>query len=73
LKVNALTQRTGWVKVEVASDAKRGFTDCAPLVGDHPWTAVAWKDAKGLGIEPGQAVTLRFQLARAKLFGIEFD
>ncbi len=45
LKINALTLRTGWVKVEVVGKDGRGLADCVPIVGDQHWTRVTWKGA----------------------------
>ena len=73
LKINALTQRAGWIKVEVLGKADRGLPDCTPIVGDQLWTQVTWKAASDLGIDPGQPVALRFQLSHATLFGVEFE
>lgn len=73
LKVNAVTSRTGWVKIEVAGSKGRTFDDCTPIVGDHAWTTVTWKGNTDTGVAPGQPVSLRVQLNQAKLFGIEFE
>ncbi|MBI3852737.1 MAG: hypothetical protein HY298_20985 [Verrucomicrobia bacterium] len=73
LKINAITLRTGWIKVEVAGKDGRTFADCTPIVGDQPWVSVTWKGGKDLVADPGQPTTLRFQLYQAKLFGLEFD
>ncbi|NUM55955.1 MAG: hypothetical protein HUU46_20130 [Candidatus Hydrogenedentes bacterium] len=73
LKVNALTDRVGWVKVEVVGKDGRRFEDCAPIVGDRHWILVKWNDAGDMGVDAGQPVTLRFRLNQAKLFGIEFE
>ena len=35
LKINALTLRTGWVKVEVVGEDGRSLADCVPIVGDQ--------------------------------------
>jgi hypothetical protein len=73
LKLNALTLRTGWVKVEVLGVDGRGMADCIPLIGDQYWTTVTWKSGDTLGIKEGQAVTLRMEMKQAKVFGLEFD
>lgn len=72
LKVNAVTGRTGWVKIEVLGAKKHAMDDCIPIIGDQHWTRVAWKDGADLG-EPGRAVTLRIQMKQAKLYGLEFE
>lgn len=73
LRINALTLRTGYVKVEVMGSKGRSLAECIPIVGDQHWARVRWTGAENLGVEPGQAVTLRVELKQAKLFGIEFD
>ncbi len=73
LKINALTSRTGWVKVEVVGKDGRGLGDCVPIVGDKPWSRVTWKGGDDLGIGPGQAVMLRVEMKQAKVYGFEFD
>ena len=73
IKINAVTERTGWVKVGVMGADKRGVDDCIPLVGDVAWAPVRWKDARDSGFDAGAAVTLRIELYRAKLYGIEFS
>ena len=73
LKINALTLRTGWVKVEVAGVGGRSLADCVPIVGDQHWTRVTWQGGADLGIGEGQPVTLRIELKQAKVFGLEFD
>jgi hypothetical protein len=73
LKINALTLRTGWIKVEVAGVDGHKMDDCIPLVGDQLWTRLAWRDANDLGAAEGRPVTLRIELKQAKLFGLEFE
>jgi hypothetical protein len=73
LKINALTLRTGWVKVEVLGVDGRSLADCVPVVGDQHWTQVAWKGVDGLGVAAGKPVTLRIEMKQAKLFGLEMD
>jgi hypothetical protein len=73
LKINTVTLRTGWIKIEVVGKTGRSLADCVPIVGDQPWTKVTWKGAADLGVEPGQPVTLRIEMERAKLYGIEFE
>ena len=36
-------------------------------------TAVAWKNANDLGVEPGQALMFRFRMDKAKIYGLEFE
>jgi len=73
LKLNALTLRTGWVKVEVVGVDARKMTECIPIVGDQHWVRVTWKQGNDLGVEEGRPVTLRVELKQAKLFGLEFE
>jgi hypothetical protein len=73
LKINALTLRTGWVKVEVVGVDNRKMADCVPIVGDQHWAQVTWKSGHDLGVAEGQPLTLRFELRQAKLFGLEMD
>jgi hypothetical protein len=73
LRINALTKRTGWVKVEVVGGDSRTLDTCNPIIGDQAWAQVTWKDATDLGVEPGGAVTLRIQMYQAKLYGLQFD
>ncbi len=73
LKINALTLRTGWIKIEVAGKAGRSFADCVPIIGDQPWSVVAWKGATDLGVDSGRPVTLRIEMQHAKLFGLELE
>jgi hypothetical protein len=73
LRINAVTLRTGWVKVEVVGKQGRTLADCTPVIGDQHWSRVTWKDAADLGAEPGRPVTLRVEMSQAKIYGLEFD
>jgi hypothetical protein len=73
LKINAVTARTGWVRVEVRGVQGRTLEDCVKIVGDQHWASVKWKDGGDLGAQEGQPVTLRLELNQAKIFGIEFE
>jgi hypothetical protein len=73
LKINANIRRTGGIRVEVAGDPERTFEKCNLLFGDLHWAAVEWGGVSDLGRKPGQAITVRFRLERAELYGIEFD
>ena len=73
LKINALTLRTGWVKIEVLGVQGRSLADCVPIVGDAHWTTVRWKGAGDLGVGEGQPVTLRVEMKQARVFGLEMD
>jgi hypothetical protein len=73
LKVNAITKRTGGLRVEVAGDPERTFDKCRMLFGDLHWATVTWRDKAELGKKVGEAITLRFRLDKASIFGIEFE
>ncbi len=78
LKINALTQRAGKILVEVLDASNgvvkgRSIDDCIPIIGDNFWTTVKWKDGDTLGVEKGVPIALRFQIDRAKIFGLEFE
>jgi len=73
LKLNAVTQRVGGVRVEVMGINGRKFADCDPLVGDLPWQLVTWKGQSDMGVKAGNAVRLRFELDSATIYGIQFD
>jgi hypothetical protein len=74
LTINAMTLRTGWVKIEVVGANGRSLADCIPIVGDQHWARVKWNAADDLGIGAGNAVvTLRVQMKQAKIFGLQVD
>jgi hypothetical protein len=73
LKANAVTLRTGWIKIEVAGVDGHSIDQCNAIVGDQHWSAVSWKGSPDLGIEPGKPITLRIAMKQAKLFGLEFE
>ena len=54
LKINALTLRTGWVKVEVVGVSGRALAECIPIVGDQHWTRVTWKGGDRPGRRRGE-------------------
>ena len=77
LRINAVIGRAGALLIEVADLAGkpipgRTFADCAPLVGDHHWTTVTWKEHDDLGHTKGSAIMLRFKMKQARIFGLEF-
>jgi len=43
LKIDAVTQRTGSVRVEVAGIGSRSFAELKPLFGDLHWAMVGWR------------------------------
>lgn len=78
LKINALTSRAGGIRIELAGiDDQplpgRSFTDCDIVQGDQFWHTVTWRGQSELGVAKGEGVVIRFQMDRAKLFGIEFE
>lgn len=73
LKINALTKRTGWIRIEVAGVDAQTFDACAPVVGDQLWTEVTWNGQGGIQVPAGTAITLRFKLHQAQLFGLQFE
>jgi hypothetical protein len=73
LKINAVTKRTGGIWIEVAGVESRSFDHCTRIFGDRYWATVDWKGETDLGFEEGKAVTLRFKLDQAEIFGLEFE
>ncbi|MCA9442803.1 MAG: hypothetical protein KC964_18510, partial [Candidatus Omnitrophica bacterium] len=73
LKINAITKRTGSIRVEVAGKDGRSFEDCDRFFGDLQWTPIAWKGDTDLGFEEGTPITLRFQIEQGELYGLEFE
>jgi hypothetical protein len=73
LKINAVTKRTGWVKVEVLGVAGRSLAECQAITGDQHWTPVKWKEGGNLNSDPSQPVTLRIELKQGRLFGLQFE
>jgi len=78
LKINALTQRAGYIKVELVEfdgNPIKGYTfdNSDPVIGNHHWTAVTWNGKKELGTEPGTPVWFRFRMKMAKIYGLEFE
>jgi hypothetical protein len=73
LKINAVTLRTGSVKVEVVGANGRTLDECNSIIGDQHWANVTWKKQTDLGVQPGRPITLRIALKQAKLYGLEFE
>jgi hypothetical protein len=78
LKINALTKRTGYIKVEIVN--MRGkpikehtFEDAKPIVGNHYWTKVGWMNSGDLGSPAYQPIMLRFRMKMAKIYGLAFE
>jgi len=78
LKINALTQRAGHIKVELVEfDGKPipgySFDEADPIIGDQFWTEVTWNGKSELPVPPGTPIWFRFKLSQAKLYGLEFE
>lgn len=73
LKINALTLRAGWIRVEVMGVDGHSLADCVPIIGDQHNTRVTWKGGDTVGKDPGNPITLRIEMKQAKLFGLEFE
>ncbi|MBI3866624.1 MAG: hypothetical protein HY290_32480 [Planctomycetia bacterium] len=73
LKINAVTKRTGWVKVELLGVDGRSLAECQPITGDQHWATVTWKQGSSLNNEKFRPVTLRIELKQGQLFGLQFD
>lgn len=73
LRINAVTKRAGWIKIEVVGKEGRTLENCVPVVGDQMWTPVKWNDHDDLGVATGEPLVLRVQLKQAKIYGFEFQ
>jgi hypothetical protein len=78
LRINALTSRVGSIRIEAADlDGKtlpgRSFDESISIVGDQYRTRVAWKGGDTLGVESGKPLVLRFQMDKAKIYGLDFQ
>ncbi len=78
LHINAVSARAGSILIEAAGlDGKpiagRSFAEAVPVIGDHHWTQVKWKDHDDLGVEAGQPIEFRIRMDKAKLYGLEFE
>lgn len=88
LKINAVTRRTGGIRVEANrwgwSEGKRPYpyqltplpgrtlAESTPIIGDQHWTTVTWKNGSNLGYHEGEPLVLRFELDQATIYGLEF-
>ncbi len=77
LRINALTDRGGSIRVEVAGFdhqplPHRSFQDSTPVFGDLHWSPLSWNGEEDLGNAEGSPVMLRFRLDHARIFGLEF-
>ncbi|MCB9783013.1 MAG: hypothetical protein H6751_08635 [Candidatus Omnitrophica bacterium] len=73
LKINAVTKRTGGIRIEVVGKDARSFENCDCFFGDLQWTPIAWNGDTDLGFEEGTPITLRFQIEQGELYGLEFE
>lgn len=77
LRINAVVPRGGRLLVEVAGmDGKplpgRSFAEARPLFGDLFWAPVTWNGQEDLGYPDGTAISLRFRMDQARIYGLEF-
>jgi hypothetical protein len=78
LRINALTRRGGSIRIEACDIQRRPLPGrtldyCQPIIGDQYKTLVTWRGGADLGIQPGEAVVLRFAMDQAKIFALEFE
>lgn len=78
LRINAVTKRAGQVLVAVTRRngtflPGRSFDEAVPVVGDQYGTVVRWKDGDDLGFNENEAVSLRFRMNKAKIYGLDFE
>jgi hypothetical protein len=78
MRINAVTRRGGSIQVEVADLNRntiqgRSFAESIPIIGDQYRTLVTWKGGDDLGHKEGAAITLRFKLDRAQIYGLDFE
>ena len=82
IRLNYQTEKYGWIRIELISNDGLhpptgpkvidgySFADCDPLVGDSLYQPVTWNGSTKL---PPNAVMLRINMFRAKLFAIEWE
>jgi hypothetical protein len=78
LRINALTQRAGSIRLEVArlnGETVPGRTAdaCDAIVGDRFRAPVTWQGADDLGVPVGTPIVLRVSLDHARIFGLDFE
>jgi hypothetical protein len=78
IRVNALTRRTGGIRIEVLDGRTntpvegRGLSDCLPLFGDLHSAPVRWKGGADLGVGDDTPVALRISIEQGTIYYIEF-
>jgi hypothetical protein len=73
LLINAVTKRSGEIRVQVDGVKGRSLDECDPIIGDQYRKAVTWKDNDELVPESNKPIRLRFRMEKAQLFGLEFE
>ncbi|MCX7426798.1 MAG: hypothetical protein NTW96_14370 [Planctomycetia bacterium] len=73
LLINAVTKRSGEIRVQVDGVDGRTLDDCDPIIGDQYRKEVTWKGNADLGHEDNKPIRLRFRMEKAQLFGLEFE
>ena len=78
LRINAVTQRAGDIKIEVGDFhgktlPGRTFDDCDLITGDEYQKTVTWKGEDQLGAKPGEPIVLRFKMKHAKIYALDFE
>jgi hypothetical protein len=78
IRINALTKRTGYIKMEVVDfdgNPIEGHTlkDCDPIIGDQYRKIVTWNGNDDLGVKTGTPVWFRIEMKYAKLYGLDFE
>jgi hypothetical protein len=73
LLINAVTKRSGEIRVQVDGVGGRSLDDCDPIIGDQYRREVTWKGKADLGHENNKPIRLRFRMEKAQLFGLEFE
>ncbi len=73
LVINAVTLRTGWVKVGVLGVSGHGVSDCVAITGDQHGARVSWRGSDELGVGDGSPVTLRVEMKQARIYALEFE
>ncbi len=73
LLINALTKRSGEIRIQVDGVDGRSLDDCDPIIGDQYRKEVTWRGNADLGFKEGEPIRLRFRMEKAQIFGLEFE